>query len=61
MSLKWNFPIFRAIVGKGPVTWRSIFKLIVVGWGIKILIFNVVGILFFDTEPFPLFHFLFNL
>jgi len=56
--IKWNFPIFRAIVGQGPVTWKSIFKLILVGWGLKILLFNTVAILYFDAAPFPVFRFI---
>jgi hypothetical protein len=50
--IKWNFPIFRAIVGPGPVTCKGIFKLIVIGWGIKIIIFNI-AVLAFGIEPFP--------
>jgi len=56
--IKWNFPIFRAIVGPGPVTWKSIFKLIIIGWGIKIILFNIVGVSVFGMEPFPILNFL---
>lgn len=63
MKLKWNFPIARRIIKKykelGFLKFLIWFLLI---WlGIKILVVNVVGILFFDIEPFPIMNSILNL
>lgn len=54
--IKWNFPILRKIASKykelGPLKFAAWFLFVWVG--IKILVINIIAILFFGAEPFPI-------
>jgi len=53
--VKWKFPILRKLAAKYKEYGFLKFTLwfIFIWFGIKFVIFNLVGVLFFDMEPFP--------
>jgi hypothetical protein len=54
---KWDWPIWKVITGKDPLTFKFILKLLIFGIAVKIIIINGIGILFFGMEPFPILRF----
>jgi len=54
--MKWNFPISRKLIRVYKELGFIKFMLwfILIWLGLKIIVFNVFGILFFDMEPFPI-------
>lgn len=54
--MKWDFPILRMITRKEEITWSwpFVLKFILIGWTLKILLFNIIGVYMFNMTPFPI-------
>jgi len=55
---KWDWPIWKVLTGKKPITLDFVVKILVFGIGFKLIIINGIGVLFFGMEPFPILNFL---
>lgn len=58
--IKWNFPITRKLIAKYKELGfiKFVLWLTFIWIGVKILVINIIGVTFFDAEPFPLMRWL---